>query len=145
MQEWMKKGKGPSSGRRRPSRKLVLLFAGLFSAPLASQSFLNALFFARLQVEGMTLHFFDDVFLLHLAFETSKRVFEGFALLNTDFSQNELHPPTSPKEDPIVIARLRVPSQGECKVLFPVTMGKERLVIRRSIAKRVEFDVERTR
>lgn len=35
----------------------------------------------------MALHFFNDVFLLHLPLETPEGVLEGFSLLQPDFSQ----------------------------------------------------------
>jgi hypothetical protein len=50
---------------------LVLLFACFFSAALTGQRFFYALFFARLQVKGVTLDLLDNVFLLHLALETA--------------------------------------------------------------------------
>ena len=69
----MGKKHGPPS-ERRPNVELVLLFAGLLAATLARQSFLHALFFARLEVEGMTLHFLDDVLLLDLALKSPQSV-----------------------------------------------------------------------
>ena len=35
----------------------------------------------------MFLNFFDDVFLLNLSLEAAKRVFQGFAFLQSYFSQ----------------------------------------------------------
>ena len=55
--------------------ELVLLFTCLFAAALARQRFFHALLFARLEVEGVTLHFLDDVLLLDLALKTPQRVF----------------------------------------------------------------------
>ena len=40
----------------------------------------------------MTLHFLNDVFLLHLAFETPESVFEGFTLLKPNFCQTNYTP-----------------------------------------------------
>ena len=40
----------------------------------------------------MTFHFLDNVLLLHLPFETAKRVLEGLALLKSDFSQRSYTP-----------------------------------------------------
>ena len=67
------KKQGPPS-KRRPNVELVLLFASLLAATLARQSFLHALFFARLEVEGVTLHFLDDVLLLDLALKPPQSV-----------------------------------------------------------------------
>ena len=68
---------GKSKGRpweRRPSRELVLLFTSFFPAALARQRFFHALLFARLEVEGMTLHFLDNVLLLDLTLEAAQGV-----------------------------------------------------------------------
>ena len=59
---------------RRPPEGLILFLASLFTAALTSQGFFNALFFARLQIEGMTLHFFNDVFRLNLALEAAEGI-----------------------------------------------------------------------
>jgi len=59
------------SGTERPFIALILFFACLFSGALTSERSLYTLFFAGLQVEGVTLNLLDDVFLLHLAFEAA--------------------------------------------------------------------------
>lgn len=51
----------------------------------------------------MTLDLFYDVFLLHFALETAKRIFEGLSLLQSDFCQLDT-PPNWSRLDPIVIA-----------------------------------------
>jgi hypothetical protein len=71
---------------------LILFLACLLAAALSSQRFFHPLFFARLQVEGVTFHFLDDVLLLYLPFEAAKRVLEGFALLNSYFGQKNYTP-----------------------------------------------------
>jgi hypothetical protein len=48
----------------------ILLFANLFASTLTRQCGLYAFFLAGLQIEGVALNLLDDVFLLHLAFET---------------------------------------------------------------------------
>ena len=53
---------------------LVAFQPGLFANPLACQGFFDSSLFARFQVEGMTLDFLDDVFLLYLALETPEGV-----------------------------------------------------------------------
>jgi hypothetical protein len=54
----------------------------------------------------VSLYFLDDVFLLHLAFETTKRIFEGFSLLKSDFCQTD-YTPKLVQKDRTVIARLQ--------------------------------------
>ena len=71
---------------------LFLLFAGLFAAPLASQCLLQAHLFTRLQIKGVALDLFNDVFRLHLALEAAQSVLQGFALLQSNFCQTETPP-----------------------------------------------------
>jgi len=40
----------------------------------------------------VTFHFLDNVFLLYLPLEAAKRVFKGFALLNSNFRQKNYTP-----------------------------------------------------
>ena len=47
----------------------------LLPVPFAGQRLLDPELLARLQIEGMALHFFDDVLLLDLTFEAAKGVF----------------------------------------------------------------------
>jgi hypothetical protein len=75
------------SGTERPFTALILFLACLFSGALPSERSFYALFFAGLQVEGVTLDLLDDVFLLHLALETAQSILEGFALLKPYFCQ----------------------------------------------------------
>jgi hypothetical protein len=67
--------------------KSVLFFASFLAIPLACQSFLDALLFAGLQVEGVTLDFLDDVFLLYLALKPTQCIFKRFAFLYANFCQ----------------------------------------------------------
>jgi hypothetical protein len=53
----------------------VLFVSGLLSAAFASQRLLDPSLFSRFQVEGMFLDLLDDVFLLNLSLEPTKRVF----------------------------------------------------------------------
>lgn len=63
----MKKIKGPSLDLNF----LILNSASHFlAAAFAGQCLFDALFLSRLQVEGVFLHFLDDVFLLDLPLET---------------------------------------------------------------------------
>lgn len=67
--------------------ELVLFLADLFAIALACEGFLHALLFAGLQVKGVALDFFDDVFLLNLTLEATKGVLKGLAFLQTYFCQ----------------------------------------------------------
>jgi len=58
------------------------------------------------------LDLLDNVFLLHLAFEPAQSVFEGFTLLQSDFSQSTT-PPNSPGWDLLVIASFRAQVKGK--------------------------------
>ena len=75
---------------------LVLLFACFFSAALTGQRFFYALFFARLQVKGVTLDLLNNVFLLHFALEATQCIFEGLALLKSYFCQLNYTPKPVP-------------------------------------------------
>ena len=73
-----------------------MLFACFLSAALASQRFFYALFFARLEVKGVTPDLLNNVFLLHFALETTQCIFEGFALLKSYFRQLNCTPEPVP-------------------------------------------------
>lgn len=53
---------------------LFLLFTSFFAAPFAGQCLFQALLFTRLQIEGVALDLFNDVFGLHLALETAEGI-----------------------------------------------------------------------
>ena len=72
--------------------KSILLFTCLFTAALARQRFFHPLLLAGLQIKGVTFHFLDDVFLLYLPLEAAQCIFEGLALLQSDFSQTNYTP-----------------------------------------------------
>ena len=56
-------------------RSLTLSLCGSFSSTLSSQSLLHAaLFLARLQIKGVTLHVLNDVFGLNFALKSTKSV-----------------------------------------------------------------------
>jgi hypothetical protein len=71
---------------------LILLLTRLLAGTLASQCGLHALFFARLQVKGVTLDLLNNVFLLHLTLETAQSVFERLTLLQSYFGQKRYTP-----------------------------------------------------
>ena len=104
---------------RRPEeeethRLLIRFFTSFFPAAFARERFFDTLSFAGLQVKGVALNLLDDVFLLHLALETTQRVLEGLTLLKSYFRQLTTPPNSSPL-DPIVIARFRRQVKGECQ------------------------------
>jgi hypothetical protein len=87
--------KWAAAGKATTHRLSVLLLTSLFPAAFACEGFLDTLFLAGLQVKGVALNLLDNVFLLHLALETSQRVFEGFTLLKSDFRQLTTPPNSS--------------------------------------------------
>jgi len=82
---------------------LILFLARFFPGSLASQRGFHTFLFAGLQVEGVALYLLDNVFLLHLAFESSQSVLEGFSLLKSHLCQTYT-PPDSSLLDRIFIA-----------------------------------------
>jgi hypothetical protein len=80
-----KSGRHPHG--KRLDDLLVLFLSCFLTASFASKRFLHPRLLAWLQVKGVTFHFLDDVFLLDLALEAPKRVFEGFSLMNANFRQ----------------------------------------------------------
>jgi hypothetical protein len=66
---------------------LVLLFACFLPVTLPRECFLDALPLSGLQVKGVTLHFLDDVLLLHLPLKTTQCILERLAFLHTNLSQ----------------------------------------------------------
>ncbi len=53
---------------------LIRVFANLLSSTLSRQGLLDSALRARLQVEGVALHFLNDVFRLNLALEATEGV-----------------------------------------------------------------------
>jgi|SRR5208282_1969121 hypothetical protein len=96
---------GPDLSRAAPGRSgpflrlilvlLVLLFTRFLASSFASESGFDTLFLAGLQVKGVALNLLDNVFLLHLALETSQSVLEGLALLKSYFCQTDTPPNSS--------------------------------------------------
>ena len=66
---------------------LVLFLADLLAIPFASERFFHALLLARLQIEGMTLYFLDDVFRLYFALKPAQGIFERLAFLHSNLCQ----------------------------------------------------------
>jgi hypothetical protein len=80
--------KAPGTVFLAAGEKSILLFTSLFTIPLAGQCGLNALFFTGLQVVGVTLDFLDNVLRLYLPLEPAQRIFQRFAFLYANLSQN---------------------------------------------------------
>jgi len=62
----------------------------------------------------MTLHFFDNVFLLNLTLESSESVFEGLTLLKPDFSQTN-YTPKLVQNGPNSYCKVKQSSQAQCQ------------------------------
>lgn len=77
---------------------LVLLLADFLTISFASERFFDTLLFARLQIEGMTLDLFDNVFGLHLALKATQGIFKRFAFLNSNLCQLK-HPQPFPARE----------------------------------------------
>ena len=107
------------------SMELVLLFTGLLTIPLSRQRFLDAAFFAGLQVEGMTFDFLNDVFLLDLALKPAQCIFKRLAFLNANLCQVN-HTSRRPT--------LGMDQTTGIHAIFPVTEGVSRLFRARHVA-----------
>ena len=68
--------------------------ATLLPVPFPGQSLFDPLPFTRFQVEGMTLYFLNNIFLLYLPFEPPKSTFDRLAVLNLHFRHYENTPST---------------------------------------------------
>ena len=55
---------------------LIRFLPNLFSGLLSGQRLLNSALLARLQIEGVTLHFFNDAFGLNLALESAESILQ---------------------------------------------------------------------
>src|SRR5216684_4600856 len=76
-----------------PPRSLIRFPPLLLAQSLPRKRFLGPALLAGFHVEAMLLDFLDDVFLLHLALETPQGIFQGFILLDDDFSHWFNSPP----------------------------------------------------
>src|SRR5437879_4763653 len=86
------KRKGDSD-RDGAAPKLIRFPPLLLAQSLPRKRFLCPALLAGFHVEAMLLDFLDDVFLLHLALETPQGIFQGFTLLDGDFSHFFNSPP----------------------------------------------------
>jgi hypothetical protein len=76
-----------TNGPLRQPKQLIRLAALLLARTLSRQGLLGTSTIAWLQVERMLLDILDDIFLLYLPLEASKRAFDRFAFLYLHFSQ----------------------------------------------------------
>src|SRR6266478_9674382 len=126
---------------QRTARLFLVLFLTCFlAAALASQRFFYSFPLAGLQVERVTLYFFDYVLGLYLPLEPSQRVFEGFTLLKSNFRQRTT-PPHSPKLDSLVMASIAILSQVDYEriFIFPQKSSRIDICIRRGANELVGF------
>ncbi len=93
---------------------LFRFFANLLAGALASQRRLYAFLFAGLQVKGVALYLFNNVFLLHFALETAQSVFEGLTLLQSNFRQTDT-PPNPSGRTVLLLQGFAGKSIGECE------------------------------
>jgi hypothetical protein len=90
---WSKKGRCWAAAPL--CSKLLLLSAGFFPGALSRQRFFYSALRTWLQVERVTLYFFDDVLGLNLALEPTQGILDGLTLLQSNFCQS-VHPQPSP-------------------------------------------------
>jgi len=74
----------------------IMFFPNLLASTLSRPGLLHSTLPAGLQVEGVTLHFLDDVFRLNLALEAPQGILDRLAFLQSNFGQirhpqGELH------------------------------------------------------
>src|SRR5690348_5163655 len=81
--------------------RLIRFPALLFAQSLPRKRFLCPALLAGLHVEAVLLDFLDDVFLLHLALETTQGVLQRFTFLDNDFGHSSFTP------NPVRIGNLR--------------------------------------
>src|SRR5580692_864680 len=81
----------PGSGRPFNAGS-VLFLANFLARALASERRLYAFLITGLDVKGVALHFFNNVFLLYFALEAAQSILKGFTLLQSDFRQTDTPP-----------------------------------------------------
>jgi hypothetical protein len=86
-----RRGYRPAAGRKNfvglisPVGSISVAAPDSLATSLAGQRLLHPLFFARLEIEGVSFHFLDDIFLLNSSLEPAKRVFQGLPILESYF------------------------------------------------------------
>jgi hypothetical protein len=81
-------GVDPQPGLRQISSQRVMLLnhaAIFFAVAFAGERRFEAALFARWNIEGVSFHFANDVFLLHLTLEATERAFESLVVAKLDF------------------------------------------------------------
>jgi len=78
---------GASRGSAPSGWNSIGFFTNLLSGTLSRQGLLYSTLCARLQVKGVTLHFFNDVFGLHLALKPPQGILDRLAFLQSNFCQ----------------------------------------------------------
>ena len=76
-----------------PPSNLIRFPTLLLAQSLPRKCFFCPALLAGFHVEAVLLDFLDDVFLLHLALKTPQGIFQGFTLLDDDFSHFVNSPP----------------------------------------------------
>ncbi len=76
---------------------LVLFLTYLLAIALARERLFDALLLAGLQVEGVTLYLFDNVFGLNFALEAAQGIFERFTFLNSNLCQGKYTSQSGPE------------------------------------------------
>jgi hypothetical protein len=69
--------------------RLVLFLTNFLAVTFPGERFFHTLFLAWLQIKGVTLNLFDNVFGLNFALEAAQGIFEGFAFLNANLCQGK--------------------------------------------------------
>jgi hypothetical protein len=66
---------------------LIAIVAHLLPGTLSRQSLLDPALRSRLQIKGVALHVFDDLFGLHLALESAQGILQGLTFLQSNLCQ----------------------------------------------------------
>jgi len=86
---------------------LLRFFSRLFACAFARKRLFYPIFFAWLQVEGVTFHFLNYVLRLHLPLKATQGILERFAFLQSNFCQRNYTPKPVPVE-PVSYCKLTV-------------------------------------
>ena len=103
---------------------LFCFFPHFFARSLASQSRFHSFLLARFQVKGVSLNFFNNIFLLHLALKPPQSVFEGFSPLAVEFLPMK-YTPKPVRWDAISYYKLFTRSQGGVQKKLSVVVVKK--------------------
>ena len=89
-----RKGTGESGNPDSPLTGLFFRYylPDFLATAFTGKCLLDTFLLTRLQIEGVFLHFLDDVFLLNLTLETPQRILDRLPVLNADFGQPNTPP-----------------------------------------------------